>query len=184
MAAPSEEDWAVAHTKVALTRTQGQEINMANTSHRRRLFGVYCAAFVLGAFAVPQRAAAQAPSASYIAQLKKKAATGDAVAQLNLGYAYDVGKGVPQDRAEAVKWYRLAAAQGDERAQFNLGVAYSDGEGVPQNYVQAYKWYNLAAAAGDITAKKWKDEIAAKMTKEQIAEAQRLSTEFKPTKQP
>ena len=30
-----------------------------------------------------------------------------------LGVMYDNGEGVPQDYAEAVKWYRLAAEQGD-----------------------------------------------------------------------
>ena len=34
---------------------------------------------------------------------------GLAVAQFNLGLMYDEGQGVPQDYAEAVKWYRKAA---------------------------------------------------------------------------
>jgi TPR repeat protein len=29
----------------------------------------------------------------------------------------DNGQGVAQDRAEAIRWYRLAAAQGDARAK-------------------------------------------------------------------
>ena len=33
--------------------------------------------------------------------------------QNNLGHMYQNGKGVPQDHAEAFKWYRLAADQGD-----------------------------------------------------------------------
>ena len=45
---------------------------------------------------------------------------------------YATGEGVPQDDAEAVRWFRLAAEQGDARAQFNLGVRYDTGEGVPQ----------------------------------------------------
>ena len=56
------------------------------------------------------------------------------------------GHGVPQDYAEARKWYRLAAAQGNAEAQFNLGIMYANGHGVPQDYVQAHKWFNLAAA--------------------------------------
>jgi len=36
---------------------------------------------------------------------------GDAAAQYNLGNMYVKGAGVPQDDAEAVKWYRLAAEQ-------------------------------------------------------------------------
>ena len=43
---------------------------------------------------------------------RKLAEQGDAAAQYNLGLMYDNGQGVPQDYAEAVKWYRLAAEQG------------------------------------------------------------------------
>ena len=47
---------------------------------------------------------------------------GNAVAQFYLGLTYANGRGVPQNNAEAVKWYRLAADQGDAGAQFNLGL--------------------------------------------------------------
>ena len=65
---------------------------------------------------------------------------------------YDNGQGVPQNYAEAVKWYRLAADQGDAGAQYNLGVMYDQGRGVPQNYAEAVKWYRLAADQGDAIA--------------------------------
>jgi len=55
---------------------------------------------------------------------------------------------------------------------------YSKGEGVPEDYIQAYVWLNIAAANGDVQAKEWKAEMAEKMTKEQIAEAQKLSREM------
>ncbi len=61
---------------------------------------------------------------------------------------YDNGEGVPQDYAEAVKWYRLAAEQGDASAQYNLGIMYINGKGVPQDYAEAVKWYRLAAEQG------------------------------------
>ena len=35
---------------------------------------------------------------------------------------YDTGLGVPQDAAEAVRWFRLAAEQGHAEAQNNLGL--------------------------------------------------------------
>ena len=59
-----------------------------------------------------------------------------------------IRQGVPQDYAEAVKWYRLAAEQGDAVAQYNLGVMYDNGQGVPQDYAEAVKWYRLAAEQG------------------------------------
>ena len=45
---------------------------------------------------------------------------------------YDLGVGVPQDDAEAVRWYRLAADQGYTLAQFYLEAMYRAGRGVPQ----------------------------------------------------
>ena len=138
---------------------------------------------VLVSMVTPRSAVGQSSPAE-IAILKKKAAAGDASAQYSLGDMYSNGKGVPENKTEAVKWYRLAAAQGNASAQYNLGVMYSSGEGVPEDYVQAYKWYNLAAAAGDTRAVKNKNRVAEKMTKEQIVEAQRRSTAFKPTKTP
>ena len=65
---------------------------------------------------------------------------------------YDQGQGVPQDYAEAVKWYRLAAEQGYAFAQFNLGVKYEKGQGVPQDYAEAVNWFRIAAEQGDADA--------------------------------
>jgi S1-C subfamily serine protease len=57
---------------------------------------------------------------------------------------------------------------------------YEEGKGVPQDYVGAYKWYNLAAAGGNTDAFAFRSSLAKRMTSDQIAEAQRLSREFKP----
>ena len=61
-------------------------------------------------------------TAAEVAELRARAEQGDAYAQFDLGVMYDTGRGVPQDAAEAVRWYRLAAAQGDAYAQYDLGV--------------------------------------------------------------
>jgi len=58
---------------------------------------------------------------------------GHAKAQYFLGFLYAEGEGVPQDKAEAARWYRKAAEQGYAEAQFNLGVMYENGEGVPED---------------------------------------------------
>ena len=62
---------------------------------------------------------------------------------------YANGKGVPQDYAEAAKWYRKAAEQGYADAQNNLGMMYVNGQGVPQDYAEAAKWTRKAADQGD-----------------------------------
>tara|TARA_R110000787_G_scaffold169559_1_gene282246 strand:+ start:487 stop:1137 length:651 start_codon:yes stop_codon:yes gene_type:complete len=106
--------------------------------------------------------------------------SGDATEQLGLALIYDDGAGIPEDNVEAVKWYRLAADQGDADAQLGLAGMYSRGEGVPEDYVQAFTWLNLSAAKGNTYAAKNKEKLRKMMTSEQIADAQRLSAEWKP----
>ena len=53
-------------------------------------------------------------------QWRKAAEQGDAKAQYYLGHCYNMGEGVAQDKAEAVKWYRKAAEQGLEVAELVL----------------------------------------------------------------
>ncbi len=65
------------------------------------------------------------------------------------GVMYQNGKGVTQNDAEALKWYRLAADQGNAFAQGNLGWMYHNGDGVSQDYAEASKLYRLAADQGE-----------------------------------
>ena len=117
-------------------------------------------------------------------QLRKDAEQGDATAQYQLGFRYNIGQGAPQDDAEAVRWYRLAAEQGVADAQYRLGGMYAAGVGVPQNYVQAHKWLNLAASRTTDKAEDYRltrDALAdMKMTASQVAEAQQLAREWQP----
>ena len=108
---------------------------------------------------------------------------GNAVAQYNLGVRYEAGRGVPQDDEAAVRWFRRAAEQGHAGAQNNLGVMYTFGRGVPQDDVMAYMWANLAAAqSSDVREDvvKLRDRLAARMTPEQVAQAQGLAWKGKP----
>ena len=66
--------------------------------------------------------ASNAVAATDFDETKAAAEQGDAVAQNNLGYMYDNGYGVPENDAEAIKWYRKAADQGHANAQYNLGL--------------------------------------------------------------
>ena len=99
------------------------------------------------AFSLPYVSAAQD-----IDDKIRAAESGDPIAQYNLALRYFKGEGVPQNDAEAAKWYRLAAAQGNAGAQFNLGGIYDTGKGVAENDAEAVKWYRLAAEQGDVTA--------------------------------
>ena len=102
---------------------------------------------------------------------------GAAYAQFNLGVMYDFGMGVPENDAEAVRWFRKAADQGYAKAQFNLGVMYYNGDGVPENHVRAYVWLSMAKTQGHEKAKKGVETVKNLMTKQQIAQAQALATQ-------
>jgi uncharacterized protein len=98
---------------------------------------------------------------------------------------YFAGQGVAQDFPQAVGWYRMAADQGFAAAELNLGLMYLNGQGLSQDYVRAHKWFNLAASRSlSGTAHDWaiksRDDVAAKMTPAQIAQAQKMASEWKP----
>jgi TPR repeat protein len=61
---------------------------------------------------------------------------------------------VPQDYAEAVRWYRKSADQSYPQAQYALGFMYYYGYGVSRDRVQAGDLFQQAAAHGNEDAKK------------------------------
>jgi TPR repeat protein len=77
-------------------------------------------------------------------EVQALAEQGNAMAQVYLGLRYDLGEGVAQDLALAVKYYRMAAEQGLADAQLFLGAAYLEGRGVPADAAVAYVWLDLA----------------------------------------
>lgn len=115
---------------------------------------------------------------------RKSAEQGFPTAQADLGVSYASGQGVAKDFAEAVKWLGKAAEQGDAAAQCNLGICYSGGDGVVKDEVEAYKWWLLAAGQGYVDAKTNVEGSEKRLTREQIAEGQKLARNFKPRKGP
>ena len=120
--------------------------------------------------------------AEAIKWLLKAADQGNAHAEYSLGAAYFLGQGVSKDFSEALKWWHKAAGHGYADAQNNLAVCYEKGDGVGQDYVEALKWMKLAAMQGYDKAKENSDELASKMSKEQIAESQKRIDEFTQSK--
>ena len=55
---------------------------------------------------------------------------------------------------------------------------YAHGKGIPQNYRMAHMLFNLAATNGDEEAKNNRGVIAGRMTKDDIAEAQKMAREW------
>ena len=111
-------------------------------------------------------------------RMVEKSVTGDADAQSGLGQMYYLGFGVPKDNNEAERWLLKSAHQGNAAAQFHLGVMYDNGRCVLKDYVAACAWLILSGLSGYAEAHSARDQISAKMTPEQIAEAQELSKEL------
>ena len=91
--------------------------------------------------------------------------------------AWDAGR-----HSEALREWQAAANAGDAKAMLALGRLYVQGLGAPQNYVQAHMWFNLAASRGEAEAVKERDALAARMSSEQIAEAQKQAAAWQPGK--
>jgi TPR repeat protein len=137
----------------------------------RYLIRAVMAAFVLVA------ATGIASAEDDVARTRLLAERGVAAEQVNLGIMYEGER----DYAEAARWFRKAADQGFPPGQAYLGSMYEFGLGVPKDYVQAYMWYNLSAAE-IVDNGKIRDELEKVMTSAQVAQAQKLSREWRPTK--
>ena len=116
---------------------------------------------------------------------------GDAAAQINVGVLYETSTGVFGSDDVAAQWYRKAAVQGVPEAQFNLAallaadvmagqVSIGTNE-EEQRLSEAYVWTTLAAAQGHSQASTGVRRLQQHMSPDQIAEAKRRASEWKPT---
>jgi putative methionine-R-sulfoxide reductase with GAF domain len=113
-----------------------------------------------------------------VPDLRRMAELGDAVAQFALGAHYATGDDVPQDYAEAVRWFNQAAEQGNVPAQATLGAYYWAGRGVSQDLVKAYYWSILAEAGGDEASRSRVALLASRLNRSQILTAQQQANDF------
>ena len=83
--------------------------------------------------------------ANAISQWRPLADRGDADAQFNLGQAYRLGRGVPQNLGLAEQWFERAARQRHEQAGASLGLLlFQNGRAR-----EAMPWIQAAALRGD-----------------------------------
>jgi len=75
----------------------------------------------------------------------EQAELGDREAIFEMGERFYEGRGVPQDYAIAVGWFRQAADLGHHKAQTNLGMMLWIGRGCERNREDAMRWIRSAA---------------------------------------
>ena len=112
------------------------------------------------------------PDSTSLEGLRRLAKQGDPAAQFALGAHYATGEDVPQDYAEAVRWFTMAAERGHVVAQATLGAYYWAGRGAPQDLTKAYFWSILAQAGGDQASKYRVAVLTSRMSRSQVVAAQ------------
>lgn len=110
---------------------------------------------------------------------------GNPNAQFSLANAYMNGAGVQKNQAKADEWLKRSAAQGYPNAMVTLGAALADGAGSEKDLVGSYTWLTLAmdAVGGEkakALTKALREEVAKRMSPEQLANAEARVKEFKP----
>ena len=113
-------------------------------------------------------------------ELAPAARSGNADAEELIGVMHAMGLGVAQDDMRAFEWYLRAAMKGHAGAQSGVGWYYEIGRGLAApDLVRAYMWYGLSAIGGDPDAAISIEEVAKKMTPDQIAKAQVLIDDYR-----
>ena len=83
--------------------------------------------------------------------LEQAVAQDYAPAMVSMGQLYEAGEGVPQDFAEAKRWYEKGAKQkkGNASSMVMLGLLYSKGNGVEKDEKQAMEWLEKACSLNE-----------------------------------
>ncbi|HUI17337.1 MAG TPA: tetratricopeptide repeat protein [Alphaproteobacteria bacterium] len=126
----------------------------------------------------PTRVAADPAQAAHY--LEAAAKGGDAEAQALLGQLYMEGKGVPKNADLAWRYTLAAANHGIALAEYNAGLLVLDRSAAARDLAEAYKWFALAAEAQYPGADQDRRFVMGQMTREQLARAQALVSEFRP----
>lgn len=121
-------------------------------------------------------------SEAKIAELERKASSGDVKAKVKLAEVYLQGRGVTQNENEGYRLLKEAADQGLPEAQFKMGeYAFAHGN-QPGDYIASYMWYAIAQHNGYKHSDKKLKEVASKMPEDNIKEAKQRAQDWKPSK--
>jgi uncharacterized protein len=88
--------------------------------------------------------------------------------------------GMVMARFEMTSYEVASIGQGPAPADiyYELGIRYSVGNSVETDLIAAHKWFNIAALKGCKDAIVLRQEIAASMSPEEIAQAQRAARDW------
>lgn len=110
----------------------------------------------------------------------RAAERGNAKAMHNLAVLYAEGVSGKPDYASATEWFRKAAELGVRDSQYNLAILLGRGLGTPTDLKQSYVWFAVSASQGDEDAAKKRDDVALRMSPEDLAAAKAAAENWKP----
>ena len=113
-----------------------------------------------------------------IGMFRKNAELGHGLSQYMMGIMTEQGQGIDANVSGAYDWYMRAAKQGLADAYFALGDLYSRGVGVSKDTVQAYAWFDLADRGGHKLARDMLNSQAVNLGSNQIAQANRIASDW------
>jgi hypothetical protein len=106
--------------------------------------------------------------------------------QYQLGNLLLFGRvGIPQEQsvsakpAEGLKWTQLSATHGNRWGWHNMARALQNGTGCSTNLVEAYAWLALLSDSGDIQGRVEMNNLALKLSTDEIIQGKSLSEKMK-----
>jgi TPR repeat protein len=91
-----------------------------------------------------------------------------AEAELNLGFLYYYGLGVPVNPSVAFEYFKIASKKDLPQAHYHLGLIYKDGNGVQKDDLVANQWFKRASSLGVIEAASMVKQISMRESKVKI----------------
>lgn len=83
-------------------------------------------------------------------EILKKAESGDAFSQHEMGVNYQYGYGVPVDKQKSLEWFQKAADNGNSESMRALGIIYESSIGVDKDLKKAFEYFQQGVDAGNV----------------------------------
>lgn len=103
----------------------------------------------------------------------------DRNAQFALAMLYYDGKGLMEDNAQALKWFRKAAENNHSQAQYNLAIMLASMLGTEADLVSAYAWLNISQKRGYAPATEAIKQIGVELSSNEKKQADEKIIELK-----
>ncbi|HAE38707.1 MAG TPA: hypothetical protein DCG57_08725 [Candidatus Riflebacteria bacterium] len=108
-------------------------------------------------------------------KLKPFAEMGFALAEYKLGEIFEKDYEDWQNLPVALEWFSKAARRCFSQAFLKIGKLFSENHKIGINLSEAYKWFNLGAYFGEFQCVAARDNMAAKLSYEEVLQAQEES---------